>query len=308
VFWEPKVQIGSRGLPNVSYQSEVHRFEDLCEQKYLIGIFQELSTKMGDAFATFNFIIFSGQSEASVQVTTDPDRTVVLYLSDEQSNVPASLCSQVLAVFKCFLPGEGLAPNLYSLPLGCVAPPLADDVKPAEHRSYSIFFSGAMNAHRTRLFKTLSKPWWSPIEIPVRLKRPRDLEIFDNFIPGGYLRFTNGFRTGLPPMDFANILGDAKFAICPKGFTSAETFRHFEAMRAGAIVISEPLPELEFYKSSPIICLNRWSDLRDVVTALLADPPKLQSIQSATLLWYERFCSEAAVADKIVDVIQARRS
>ncbi len=69
----------------------------------------------------------------------------------------------------------------------------------------------------------------------------------------GEITLTDGFARGLSPETYGRKLALSKTVLCPRGFSSTDTFRHVEALRAGAVVISEPLPDLHLYRGSPII-------------------------------------------------------
>ena len=87
-----------------------------------------------------------------------------------------------------------------------------------------------------------------------------------------------------------------KIALCPPGNTSPETSRHYEAMRAGCVIISTGLPDTRFYKGAPFIILKDWKSLKCTVRELLMQPDKMQELHLATLDWWEDKCSEGAVA------------
>jgi hypothetical protein len=80
------------------------------------------------------------------------------------------------------------------------------------------------------------------------------------------------------------------------GARSPETFRHIEAMRAGAVVISQPLPDTHFYRGSPIVSVENWKEGIHRAKQLLNDPLALADLQEATINWWETVCSEAATA------------
>jgi hypothetical protein len=83
-----------------------------------------------------------------------------------------------------------------------------------------------------------------------------------------------------------------------------ECFRHFEAMRAGCVIISEPLPDTPFYANSPLIQVNNWEKGCDIAQELLKDEAKLEEIHRKTLAWWEEKCSEHATAQYIVAKIE----
>ena len=112
---------------------------------------------------------------------------------------------------------------------------------------------------------------------------------------------------GLPGEKYAEMLSNSKVALCPPGYHTPETFRHFEAMRAGTIVVSEPLPELDFYVGSPIVTVRNWGDARKAVSDLLGDIDALQERQEQTLHWWEQHCSERAVARRMASKLAELR-
>ena len=110
------------------------------------------------------------------------------------------------------------------------------------------------------------------------------------------LRVTGSFKASeaTSPTEYSASLVAARICLAPRG-TSAETFRVLEGLRAGCIVISDRLPRRAFYDGSPVIQLDRWDGLAEVVEPLLADPGELARRQAAGLAWWRERCSEEAV-------------
>ena len=133
-----------------------------------------------------------------------------------------------------------------------------------------------------------------------RLTRER---AFTDAIPGGLIAVTEWFGKGLPPEEYAQTLANTKIALCPPGFVSHETIRHWEALRLGCVVISAPLPANRFYEGSPIIQLEDWSSLRPLLTDLLGDPARLRGLHVATVEWWKSRCSEKAVAEYMANLL-----
>jgi hypothetical protein len=110
------------------------------------------------------------------------------------------------------------------------------------------------------------------------------------------LRVTGSFKASeaTSPAEYSASLVAARICLAPRG-TSAETFRVLEGLRAGCIVIADRLPRRAFYDGSPVIQLDRWDRLAEVVEPLLADPAELARRQAAGLVWWRERCSEEAV-------------
>ena len=71
---------------------------------------------------------------------------------------------------------------------------------------------------------------------------------------------------------------DTKVCLVPRG-GSVETYRWFEAMRVGCVVIGEPMPPFWFYKGSPAIEVTDWRTLPSILERLLARPRRAARAQ-----------------------------
>jgi hypothetical protein len=121
--------------------------------------------------------------------------------------------------------------------------------------------------------------------------------------------FTASKRAG--PEEYWASLTNAKLCLVPRGDT-LETYRLFEAARAGCVVIGERLPRNWFYDPAPVIDQTGWRGLGDCVRALLGNPPALAGLQRQTLDWWERHAGpEAAgrhVAATVLDSLRCASS
>ena len=72
---------------------------------------------------------------------------------------------------------------------------------------------------------------------------------------------------------YTEIMADTKIALAPRG-SSVETYRFFEAMRQGCVVICDRLPPHWFYVGCPAIQVDDWGNLEAEVRALSADPER----------------------------------
>jgi len=115
------------------------------------------------------------------------------------------------------------------------------------------------------------------------------LEDFPSLLPGH-----DGDARSLTA-SYSDLLAGSCISLVPRG-NSPETFRFFEALRAGCIVICEPLPDHWFYRGAPVITVRDWSELPAVVLPLVRDQVRLEELHLATLDWWRTRCSEDAVA------------
>jgi len=78
-------------------------------------------------------------------------------------------------------------------------------------------------------------------------------------------------------------------------------------MRAGCVLISDPLPETRLYRDAPIIRITNWQRLEETVSQLLRSPERMLELQRLTLAWWEDVCSEKATAAYIrAQLIESR--
>ncbi len=100
-------------------------------------------------------------------------------------------------------------------------------------------------------------------------------------------------------------LMDSKICLAPRG-TSADTFRLFEGLRYGCVVITERLPARWFYRNAPVVQIDDWQELHALVPALLGDPRRLQELSQAALRWWRTVASEEAIGHWMAERIRAR--
>jgi hypothetical protein len=103
---------------------------------------------------------------------------------------------------------------------------------------------------------------------------------------------------------------NTKICVVPRG-TSLESYRFFEALRYGCVILSDPLPTRWFYDGSPAITLKNWRQLPEVANRILNNPAFLHEKHRAALSWWEEVCSEDAVgmfmASKVRSALEKKR-
>ena len=104
---------------------------------------------------------------------------------------------------------------------------------------------------------------------------------------------------------YARRIMDAKICVVPRG-TTPETHRLFEAMRAGCVVIAQALPDVWFYRSAPVVYLERWDELERVVLDLQATPGRLERFHRASRNWWEEVAGPAALSEVVGAILTGR--
>ena len=258
------------------------------------------------------------------------NKLVVLLLGDEWCRVPR-YSSRVLAVFKCY----GFRPtlklnytssylsaliilqhfrimfksfrrvgfkknNVFPFPLGYFRQ--SDlPVIPILERIYDVSFVGSVrnssNQKHARYFDFLKSP-----KTLSRQAMVKSLDKWENC--NRYktdIHLTSQFPNADKPPEVPNYsekLMNTKICLSPRG-TSLETFRYFEALRYGCVLISEPIPSHSFYRDSPAIYLNNWDKLPYLLNSLLENPGQLADLHRKALEWWETQCSPNIVSQRM---------
>lgn len=98
--------------------------------------------------------------------------------------------------------------------------------------------------------------------------------------------------------EYCRMLMDTAVCVAPRG-TRMESWRVFEGLRYGCVVVSQRLPERWFYQGSPIIQIDSWDELDAILGDLVSDPVRLEELHRRGLAWWQQICSSAALARRI---------
>ena len=178
--------------------------------------------------------------------------------------------------------------------------------RPFESRRYPVGFLGSIENREYSKFSP--KRLVASPKVIARSRMAASLETMAAAAPGAVFygttaSFTESTMTGAGDR-YSEIMADTKIALSPRG-SSVETYRFFEAMRQGCVVICDRLPPHWFYAGSPAIQIDDWGDLDGVVSALLADPERLEGLHRKSLAWWNEKLSERAVAQLIARRLEA---
>jgi hypothetical protein len=214
------------------------------------------------------------------------DDVIVIQIGNEDHRLP-DFTADIFMLFTPYPPAGLLPPNVRSIPLGCNGDvPRLPWVR-FDEREHDIFFSGQLSEARYEFAGGVDRALRTP-EMAGRNCR---------------VNFTRKFRTGMDPLEYASALMCSKIALAPPGTYSPVTFRFFEASRSGNVIISPPLPDTWYYRQSPAIRLDDWARLPELLADLVGDDDRLREVHERTVRYYDRCCSEPAVAGYMADAI-----
>lgn len=218
------------------------------------------------------------------------------HVGDELLRAPSRLAFLVLLedLRRLARAGGRRDDRVHDIPLGYYNQ-LDLPLKPFDERATSVFFAGSVDTAGSRgslerLLPTprvLSRSQMLAALATFEARRPEHRTLV-HVTPG----FASVTRDGARA--YSEGLMDARICLAPRG-GSRETFRFFEALRYGCVVVSEPLPPRWFYSGAPVVTVRRWHRLPEVLESLLDDPAGLRERHAATLAWWRERCSEEAV-------------
>lgn len=185
-------------------------------------------------------------------------------------------------------------PHIIHLPWGSAD--LVDmPMKPVDSRLNAYFFSGGINTGTEGSFRK----WLGTPKVLARKSMINAIRMIEQNHPslsGGTDRLaihqaTSDLRDA---EEYAQRLMDSKVCLAPRG-TTADTWRLFEGIKSGCIVISNLLPNEWYYHQAPVIQIEDWNELEDILVPLLKDDAALNRLQMETLTYWNEVCGEKAV-------------
>jgi hypothetical protein len=180
---------------------------------------------------------------------------------------------------------------------------------PIKERLFNTTFTGCLNRNRIELASLVTNIPIKWIGLGLLFYKKFTLKILNNLVkykyPKDYYQFNDGFNNGLDEEDYNFILRNSKIALCPKGWVNTETFRLYEAMKWGCVVISEELPDRSYYKDIPIIKVKDWREGLNISNELINNKTKLEEMSKKTLQYYKDNLSPQATANLIVDKLNS---
>ena len=270
--------------------TEYYGVEDnFCEWDYIQGVLEHLN--LDDNFK-MHIVSVTQEWDYTDKVVLDKEReNVIIGLADEWStdNIPQSWKDNA-TVFKAYLKPDQETGSVHSFPLGFNKKHVKLPNKPMKARPTDVFFAGhASSTNRVHYLRWVVEYFK---DMP-KSKRP----VLD-------FNISKGFNMGLDGFEYSRKMHNAKIVVCPAGNVSMETFRHYEAMRSGAIVVSPRLPQTKIYKDAAICQVDDWEyTVGDTIMDLLSDLDMLQLVQERQQQTYNNRFTAKSVAKYINELL-----
>ncbi len=283
------------------------------EREYCQVLFRNLESKLSGLFQTVNFfVLFSHNPEVVPEsVHINFENKVLVWFSEESGKFPEYLSNHYHLIFKSYIQEERL--NIYSNPLGYVNE-FQKVLRGRSDKSTTLFFSGNLNSYRREIYELF---FFRKFSFLVNLKKI-SLYISKLFFvqfkiknlsskkDSSFILFSNGFKSGLPYSKYITIMEGSKYVLCPRGFESNETFRHFEALHNDCIIISGRMPSVDVYHGHPFLIYESVDELKDIIDEITNrkyDEPYLLEMHRD---FYKRKLSIESTSARIAAICSSR--
>lgn len=177
------------------------------------------------------------------RIKTDNLKVGIIHLADEHFDSNIDFYNNASFVFRNYYRSDAKKISQY-FPLGYkTGISSLKEIKAIEDRTFSWSFAGQLKGTRFDMFEAAKK------------------------VPGGKFHLTSSWNcdSSLSTQEYAELLNNTIFCLCPKGNSSLETFRIFEALEMGAIPIVEEHGGLkisrECFSPSNFIKSKIWNPL-----------------------------------------------
>lgn len=122
-------------------------------------------------------------------------------------------------------------------------------------------------------------------------------------VPNGNLYVVNHSGPRLSVIEMSKIYRNSIFVPCPRGAISMDNFRVTEALEAGCIPIVEKHPYWEKIHgpNPPLIQINNWAEVPEIIKNLMSDTFRLESIRLTCHRWWEE--RKASLTEHIESIV-----
>lgn len=91
---------------------------------------------------------------------------------------------------------------------------------------------------------------------------------------------------------------NTRLCVAPRG-SVAETFRMYEGWRAGCMVVTNSLPPEPYLKNAPVIEVDNWKVLPDLLKKYARDLDTLEHYRNASLDFWKNHLSEPVIGEQV---------
>lgn len=280
---------------------------NLGEEQELAGfeleVFNVLKKKLPN-FKDYLFVVWENNgNDLPLSRFIQHDKKVLIWRSNENKlNRVGELKKYYKHIFTNYYWDEA---NSTSLQLGYHTQTKNKTIIPIKERLFNISFTGCLNRNRVQLASILTNIPIKWIGLGLLFCKTFTLKILNNLVNwkynNDYYQFNDGFNNGLNEEDFNFIIKNTKIILSPRGWVNTETFRLYESMKWGCVVISEELPDRSYYKDIPIIKISDWKEGIEIANKMVNDMKLLEEMSSKNIQYYKDNLSPKAAANLMIN-------
>lgn len=191
--------------------------------------------------------------------------------------------------------------NVFSIPLFGYRYLPSLETKPFKERKYDMSFMGSISHNKETLIKKILKT-------PKILARTKLLSVLEKLKTkyNIYYKFTNTFPHANNSSEeefYSEILMNTKICVSPRG-TNLETFRYFEGLCYGCIIIAEEQPDYNYLEGSPAIILKSWDDLPKILENLYKNEALMESLHKKGMEYFAKKVDSPIIAEQMAKDIE----
>lgn len=262
-----------------------YKSEDLIELEY----FQQLASALRTHFiSNKNFdkipdiIIFSCVKDENTPQTLNNNvklGRILLIVSCENGYNSKNISKSYDMILQSYLEKDDFLNNIYPMPIGIPnynffrqkLEKFLTKKDNQNNKDIALFYSGNLNKNRIKFFSqyysiNIIRKIYIVLLFKLKFKsllkkQLKLLRLNYNEQNKNVILFNSEFHSGLSKNDYLDYLSRAKYTLCPQGFSSYETFRHYEQAAFGSFSIVQKLPKNWIYNNFPCIKIKSWKNL-----------------------------------------------
>ncbi|HEY0785472.1 MAG TPA: hypothetical protein VGD62_06335 [Acidobacteriaceae bacterium] len=176
---------------------------------------------------------------------------------------------------------------------------------PIKDRTLDMFFAGQV---RHPVPRNDYRYWTSTSKFQVREQLWRELSALQKTgewnIDLGAIASTDSKRNEQAFNTYTEKMMNTRICLAPRG-TLPDTFRHFEGMRAGCLVVSNPVPVEPYLYGAPMLLIDHWSEIHGILKKHGRDNDFIQEMGDRGRAWWNNRLTPQIIGRSIADQLNA---
>lgn len=202
-------------------------------------------------------------------------------------------------------------PRIFRIPLGYQSQQLLPQ-KPMAQRTLDTFFAGDI---ATPFPRNDYRYWIPPTKTVTRrqlwnvldtLRRSGEWNIVLDDVRPDNSGSQPSSAKALDYQSYSERMMNSRICVAPRG-SNWESYRFYEGLRAGCLVITSPFRDEPFLRGAPVITIDSWHELPKLLRRYARDIDTLERYRLASLAWWNDHCSEPVIARQLATQLNCTR-